>query len=69
MTPLKNLAPWVLLLVQEQYLLYINLDYKIYTAILKNHMQAFLEAIIGEKQSTAIKNNDITFPQLIFDIG
>ena len=59
MTPWKSLAPWVLLLVQESYLLYINSDYKnlgyiIYTTILKNHMQATLDAIIGEKQSVAI---------------
>ena len=65
MTPWKSLAPWVLLLVQESYLLYINSDYKnlgyiIYTTILKNHMQATLDAIIGENQSAAIKNNNIT---------
>ena len=60
MTPWKSLAPWALLLVQESYLLYINLGYKIYTTILKNHMQATLDAIIGEKQSAAIKNNNIT---------
>ena len=65
MTPWKSLAPWVLLLVQESYLLYINSDYKnlgykIYTAILNNHMQATLDAIIGENQSAAIKNNNIT---------
>ena len=65
MTPCKSLAPWVLLLVQESYLLYINSDYKnlgyiIYTTILKNHMQATLDAIIGENQSAAIKNNNIT---------
>ena len=65
MTPWKTLAPLVLLLVQESYLLYINSDYKnlgyiIYTTILKNHMQATLDAIIGENQSAAIKNNNIT---------
>ena len=65
MTPGENLAPWVLLLVQESYLLYINSDYKnlgfiIYTTILKNHMQTTLDAIIGENQSAAIKNNNIT---------
>ena len=69
MTPWKSLAPWVLLLVQESYLLYINSDYKnlgyiIYTTILKNHMQATLDAIIGENQSAAIKYNNITH---IFD--
>ena len=65
MTPWKSLAPWVLFLVQESYLLYINSDYKnlgfiIYTTILKNHMQATLDAIIGENQSAAIKNNNVT---------
>ena len=65
MTPWKSLAPWVLLLVQESHLLYINSDYKnlgyiIYTTILKNHMQATLDAIIGENQSAAIKYNNIT---------
>ena len=64
-TPWESLAPWVLLLVQESYLLYINSDYKnlgykIYTTILKNHMQATLDAIISENQSAAIKNNNIT---------
>ena len=54
----------MLLLVQESYLLYLNSDYKnlgyiIYT-ILKNHMQATLDVIIGEKQSAAIKYNNIT---------
>ena len=48
MTPWKSLTQWVLLLVQESYLLYINLDYKIYTTILKNHMQTTLDAINGE---------------------
>ena len=62
MNPWESLTPWVLLLVQESYLLYINSDYKnlgyiIYTTILKNHMQATLDAIIGENQSAAIKNN------------
>ena len=62
MIPLKSLAPWVLLLEQESHLLYINLDYKklgykIYTTILKNRMQKTLDAIIGENQSAAIKNN------------
>ena len=47
-------------LEQESYPLYINLDYKklgykIYTTILKNHMQKTLDAIIGENQSVAIK--------------
>ena len=65
MTPWKSLAPWMLLLVQESYLLYINSDYKklgyiINTTILKNHMQATLYAIIGENQSAAIKYNNIT---------
>ena len=53
MTPWKSLAPWVLLLVQESYLLYINSDYKhlgykIYTTLLKNYMQTTSQAIIGE---------------------
>ena len=44
--------------------LYINLEnknlgYKIYTTILKNHMQTTLNAITGEKQSAAIKNRTI----------
>ena len=65
MTPWKSLAPWVLLLVQESYLLYINSDYKnlgykIYTTILENHMQITLDAIIGKNQSAAVKNNNIT---------
>ena len=65
MTPWKSLAPWVLLLVQESYLLYINSDYKnlgyiIYTTIVKNHMQTTLDTIIGEIQSSPIKNNNIT---------
>ena len=65
MTPWKSLSPGVLLPVQESYLLYINsdyknLDYKIYTTIPKNYMQATLDAIIGENQSAAIKNNNIT---------
>ena len=64
MTPWKSLAPWVLLLEQKPYVLYIdlnytNLGYKIYTAILKNHMQKTLDAIIGEKQSVATKNRTI----------
>ena len=54
MTPSESFAPWVLLLVQESYLLYIspdykNLGYKIYTTIFKNHMQTTLDAITGEK--------------------
>ena len=45
MAPGKSLAPWVLFLEQESYLSYINLDYKnldykIYTKILKNRMQS-----------------------------
>ena len=62
MTPWKSLAPWVLLLVQESYLLYINSEYKnlgyaIYTTIPKHHMQTTIDAIIGENQSASIKNN------------
>ena len=64
MTPWKSLAPWVLILEQESYLLYINLyyknlGYKIYTTILKNHMKATLDAIIGENQSAAIESRMI----------
>ena len=65
MTAWKSLVPRVLILVQESYLLYINsgyknLGYKIYTTILKDHMQATLDAIIGENQSAAIENKTIT---------
>ena len=61
---MKILAPWVLLLEQEPYELYINsnytvLGYKIYTTILKNHMQKTLDAIIGENLLVAIKNRTI----------
>ena len=64
MTPWKTLAPWVLLLEQESYLLhikldYINLGYKIYNTIPKNQMQTVLDATIGENQSTAIKSRTI----------
>ena len=52
------------LLDQESYVLHINsnytnLGYKIYTAILKNHMQKTLDAILGENQSVAAKNRTI----------
>ena len=62
MTPWESLTPWVLLLEQESHQLYKNLDYKkldykIYTAIFKNHIQKTLDAIIGENQSGDIKNN------------
>ena len=64
MASLKSLAPWVLLLEQEPYVLYINLNYtnlgyEIYTTILKNHMQKILGAIICENQSVATKNSTI----------
>ena len=54
----------MLLLEQEPYVLYINLNYtnlgyKIYTTILKNHMQKTLDAIIGENQLVATKNRTI----------
>ena len=54
----------MLLLEQEPYVLYINLNYtnlgyKIYTTILKNHMQKTLDAIIGENQSVATKNRTL----------
>ena len=62
MTPWKSVALCVLLLDQESHLLYINLDYKkigykIYTAILNNHIQETLDTIIDENKSAAIKNN------------
>ena len=49
----------VLLLEQEPYVCYINLNYrilgyKIYTTILKNHMQKTLGAIIGAKNRTIL---------------
>ena len=64
MTRWKSLAPWVLLLEQEPYELYINsnytdLGYKIYDKILKNHMQKPLDAIIGENLSVATKSRTI----------
>ena len=59
MTPWKSLAQWVLLLEQESYLSYINLGYKIYTSILRNHMQKAVDGITGESQSAAIKNRTI----------
>ena len=37
----------------------LNLDYKIYTTILKNRMQQTLNNIIGENQTGAIKNRTI----------
>ena len=40
---------------------YTNLGYKIYTAILKNHMQKALDTIIGEKQSVATKNRTLLY--------
>ena len=51
----------MLLLEQESYVSYVNLNYtnlgyKIYTTILKNHMQKILDAIIDENQSVATKN-------------
>ena len=53
MTPWKSFAPWVLVLGQESYLSYINLDftnlgYKMYTIILKIQMQKRLDVILGE---------------------
>ena len=38
---------------------YKNLNYKIYTTILKNPKQKVLDAIIGENQSAAIKNRTV----------
>ena len=54
----------MLLLEQEPYELYMssnytNLGYKIYTKILKNHMQESLDAIIGENLSVATKSRTI----------
>ena len=80
MTPWKNLAPYVLRLEQESYMLYINLDYKhlgyeIYTTTFKNHMQTTLDAIIGGNQSAATKKEQYCthFPpfeiQLMFHIS
>ena len=37
----------------------LNLDYKIFTAILKNRMQQTLDNIIDENQTAAIKNGTI----------
>ena len=64
MTPSKSLPPWVLLLEEKPYVLYINLNYtdlsyKIYTTILKIYMQKTLDAIIGKNQSVATKNRTI----------
>ena len=64
MTPSKSLPPWMLLLEQKPYVLYINLNYtnlsyKIYTTILKIYMQKTLDAIIGKSQSLATKNRTI----------
>ena len=65
MSPYESLAPWVLLLLDESNLLYINSDhsklgYKIYTTIFKKHMQTTLDSIIGvENQSAAVKNRAI----------
>ena len=72
-TSWKSLAPWVLIVVQESHLLYINSDYKnlgykIYTIIPKNHMRTTLDAIIGEKQSTAIKKQQYYTHFLPFDM-
>ena len=71
MTPWKSLTPWVLLLVEESYLLYINsgytnLGHKTYTTILKNHMQATLDAIIGEKPISCYQKQqyDAHFPPI-----
>ena len=75
MTSGESLVPCALLLEQESYLSYIkkvikyianywpisllNLDYKIYTEILKNPMQITLDTIIRENQLAAIKNRTI----------
>ena len=54
----------MLLLEQEPYVLYINLNYtnlgyKIYTTILKNHMQKILDAIIDQNQLVATRNRTV----------
>ena len=54
----------MLLVEQEPYVLYINLNYtnlgyKIYTTVLKDHMQKTLDVIIGENQSVATRNRTI----------
>ena len=54
----------MLLLEQEPYELYINsnytnLGYKIYTKILKNHMQKILDAIIDQNQLVATRNRTV----------
>ena len=64
MTLSQSLAPWVALLEQGPYMLYINLNYtnlryKIYTKILKNHIPKTLNAIIGENQSVTTKSRTI----------
>ena len=65
MSPYESLAPWVLLLLDESNLLYINSDhsklgYKIYTTIFKKHMQTTLDSIIGvENQSAGVKSRAI----------
>ena len=38
---------------------FLNLDYKIYTTILKNCMQKTLNGLIGENTSTAVKSKTI----------
>ena len=38
---------------------YTNLGYKIYTTILKNHMQKILDAIIDQNQLVATRNRTI----------
>ena len=81
MTPWESLEPWVLFLVEESNLLYINSDYKklgykIYSTIFKDYMLTTLDAIIGvENQSAAIKTRAVLhkFPpfelRLMFQIS
>ena len=38
---------------------YTNLGYKIYTTMLKNHIQKTTDAIFGENQSVATKNRTL----------
>ena len=42
-------------------ILLLNLDYKIYTKILKNWMQQTLDNIIGQKQTAAIKTYSLYY--------
>ena len=63
MTPSKSLAPWLLRLEQEPYVLYINLNctslgYKIYTTTLKNHLQKNLRCNYWWKPISCYQKQD-----------